>query len=193
MIKKNIFFPILFFLISSCNLPHRESNLHQNYYQKGLKFTLKTAREIEKENNLKLISYGINNSGNIYSPDWNAIHDFSFFYEKFDKVDINKARELIIKLTQEVMNVINNDQNIKNFLYKYPFEVDGLDFSILFSEKNGGKIYGKNILHTVALYDSVIHYRIIPDENSTMQTYEESYEDAVNIVKDNLKTDPIFK
>jgi hypothetical protein len=51
-----IFFNIIFF-IYSCNLPYRESNLNQNYYQKGLKFTLKTARAIEKENNLELISY----------------------------------------------------------------------------------------------------------------------------------------
>jgi hypothetical protein len=187
-----IFIIILFFLINSCNLPYHESNLHQNYYQKGLKFTLKTAREIEKENDLKLLSYGINCPVEHNSSDYDAIYYFSFSYEKFEKINVNEARELIIKLTQKIMNVINNDQNIKKYLYKYPFEVNDLGFSILFSEKKGGKIYGRNI-HAVSLNRNVIRYRVIPDKDSIQKVYEESYGDALNVIKNNIKTEAIFK
>jgi hypothetical protein len=190
MIKKIIVF-ILFF-ISSCNLPHRESNLHQNYYQKGLKFTLKTAREIEKENNLKLLSYGVNNPGEHNASDHDGIYYFSYTFLKIGKYNIDEVRNIIVRISNKILNSINQDIDIKKYLFEFPFKVQNIKLSILFENEKGDKIYGKNI-DTCIFKRGTIVYFIIPDENSTMQTYEESYEDAVNIVKDNLKTDPIFK
>ncbi|NGX56358.1 MAG: hypothetical protein K1060chlam5_00596 [Candidatus Anoxychlamydiales bacterium] len=187
MINKIFLNFIIIFFITSCNVSVPKSN----YYREGLKFTLKTARQIEKDNNLELVSYGINNNGFGDSPNWNGIHDFTFFYRKIELLNINEARKLLIKLVDETMRNINENGSIKEYLVEYPFKIENLDLGIVFKDKNRKTVFGKNI-ESCGLNNRKISYTIIPDDDSLMLTYEESYEDAVEIVKNNIETDPVF-
>jgi hypothetical protein len=182
MVNKILLFSIYFFLLTSCfNRP--KCNLEQPYYKKGM-FFLEHAKKFEKENNLYLAGYGINLNTTIETPVWNEIHQFEVTYCFIAKFNIEQARKKLLDSVQKYLTLINENQDLKPFLYKHPFTNKELLFRIDFYNEKRGYV-GKDYISSCFLDGDKINYIFEPEENSPKYLHTETYEEALKIVQGN--------
>ena len=136
---------ILILLLLSCSQKIPKSIQKNDYFTKGELFIKKIVPKIKKQNNFFLNAHGINIDNTINSPEWNSIHDLYFTFYSLRKVNIQEARKAFIDCIETILNEINNDKEISNYLYVSPFSYKNLDLSIVFFDKTGSprlkKIY----------------------------------------------------
>jgi len=173
-----ILFSILLF--SSC-YKKPKNNLDCDYYKKGIYF-LKHSDEFEKNNNLYLERYGLNLNTTMDTPDWNEIHQFKVTFNSLKKLNLNAARKKLLHCIHEYLYLINNDKELKPYLYKIPFTYNDLSFGISFKEKNGKRIKGNYIVMCFTNED-MIYYAKTLEDGSIKFIHEETNEKALKIVQ----------
>ena len=65
------------------------------------------------------------------------IRDVSLFYSSKKPMQIDEARELIVKLTHSFVEDMNHNEYLKQDLVSYPFTAEHLDITIFFRGKDG--------------------------------------------------------
>lgn len=119
------------------------------------------------------------------------IKTFTMFFDSQKNVDLAEARILFVNIVERFLNKINNDQEIRHFLHKFPITEKNIYLEIQFSPDNF------NFHDRYVIYVSIpnfnpyaptnrIHYKTANrDKNSTEFTYyNETYEEALKIVKE---------
>ncbi len=94
-----------------------------------------------------------------------------------------ECRKLIIKCAESYLNDINSDNELKQYLYQYPFAYKNLEISIFLKKPDGSDINYPDI-RVISLYNDKISYDI-QDPNSKYKyiTSQEPYEEALRIVQ----------
>jgi hypothetical protein len=108
-----------------------------------------------------------------------------------EPIDIEKARELVVKASDELLREINSDEKIRPYLGNYPFEPKNITIQI-FIQKLDGHSFGGKELSVIHASDGIIQYEIeSPDPYRLMNAFEETYEEALLRLKDvENKVDP---
>ncbi len=76
-----------------------------------------------------------------------------------EPIDMNRARELLIKAVQDFASEINGDERIRTYLDKFPFEPKNIEISIFIQNRNGGD-FGKGSLCVVSANNGILTFDI---------------------------------
>lgn len=128
-----------------------------------------TVKEIETDYALKLVSVG--------GSTLNGVRSFSLGFRSEKTLTIQEARNLIVHCEKKLINNINSNTAIRQFLVEYPFPASRVDLSISSPEQD-------NTTNTDQLdYASVIKGKIRYFSNKKNAGFgillEESYEEAL--------------
>jgi len=94
-----------------------------------------------------------------------------------------QARKLIIDLSQDFLNDINNDLDLKPHLVTFPFSSSNIDICVIFYNTEGRSIFDPYIDTVSASNDKISYCTISPDNEFQYKTKEnEPYEEALAIV-----------
>jgi hypothetical protein len=118
-----IFFTALTSLTSSCSAPLcRQAELINH-------ITRQHAALEKKKHNLELVGFG--------SAGPTKTTQFCLTYASFEKVDIKEARRLLFDISEDALNIINANEEMRPYLSDYPYTFKNLDIGIVFFETFG--------------------------------------------------------
>lgn len=106
----------------------------------------------------------------------------SFNYDK--TITIDEARELLIYSVNEFVSEINACEEIRQYLYNFPFESRNVQVRIFLLNPDHRKV-GTGELSIISSIDGVFEYEIdAPDGKKLITVQKETYEEAVqNLTK----------
>lgn len=160
-------------------------------------------QEMSQKYGLNYIGYGGNLNG--------GVRKLSVEFVAYRKINIDEAREIEINANDRFLNLINSHSKIRPYLKEYPFTVNSAHVSLAFYKSGGGYhldgsvasvCYGKNkIFYRKA---ELVKSKSIPfrstdgsrlpsymtevreiESEELMPLHEESYEEALKIVREN--------
>jgi hypothetical protein len=153
------------------------------------------SRRILSETQLVLCCYGVNNSLPEGYHLKNGLANFSADYYLFktqnDSISLDEARSLTVSLVESFLSEINSNPAVRADLDIYPMTSDQVRISINIVDENKVDI-GKGIAKTYfsrgkITYDRYEIYEYTgtyPAKGKTHLVHEESYADALEIVKE---------
>lgn len=102
-------------------------------------------------------------------------------------------RELLVIVTEDLLDRYNQDNEIRPNLKNYPFTTENLWIGITVVDPNGIGIHNpgnsREYLYAIYQFGGRVEYDIKNDEKLALQTvFKETYEEALNIVKNQKKT-----
>ena len=103
----------------------------------------------------------------------------------YRKATIDEARELEVALIEKLLGIVNSHEKIRPYLREYPFTSDRANVSISFYDKDNE--YETESISYVSQAKNKIFYSVNdPKTDSLVDFADESYEDAHEIVQNNL-------
>ncbi len=101
-----------------------------------------------------------------------------------------ELRELVIKITEDLLRRYNDNEKIRPYLKNYPFTDRNVRIGILLTDEKGISFHNKGAdkerLCAVYQFWGSICYQILNEEKPYLQdVFEETYEEALSIVKNN--------
>ena len=134
------------------------------------------SKKVKKEKDLDAFGMGGELMTNVKS--------FSLTYVSERKLNIDEARPLIVECIEDLLKDINDYKEIRPYLNDYPFTVKNLEFGIMFMKPNGDIIRDGHLADVTSLNGKIL-YRIRPlNTNRFKKIYEETYEEALRIVRE---------
>ena len=98
-------------------------------------------------------------------------------------------RQILVNSTQNFVDYVNANQEIKPFLEKYPFEINNIDITLFLIDSSGKNIDHPEIgiagIRNGKLYYRTLKYSEMPPGKTCV---EESYEDTVKILQERAAT-----
>lgn len=117
----------------------------------------------------------------------NDIQEVFFHFIQLKEVTVDQARALFVRITEDYLQRVNNDQSVRPYLHNYPFTRQNLDFQLGFWKK--GSVHQDSSVHQ----DNGITYifnskddrlcYFAYDGSNLQLVYQEPYEEALEIVK----------
>lgn len=137
------------------------------------------AREVRKKYGFELCSIG----GSMMEE----IEIFHMSFTRKDKGTIDKARQLIVKMTQEFIDKINADETIRPYLHDFPVTSENVNISLCF-EATKKEPPGNPFVYFVFSKKGTIFYgsydnSIPPGHQHIVSLCDEPYNEALRIVK----------
>lgn len=111
-------------------------------------------------------------------PDCEVKYLFMAFRGK-EKVDLSEARRRYIELVEGLVDTINADLTIRPYLETYPATWRNTQVQLDFMRKE----INKENISFISHVNERIYYRIEDRKNHFVSVYDESYEEALEIVK----------
>ncbi|NGX34800.1 MAG: hypothetical protein K1060chlam1_01156 [Candidatus Anoxychlamydiales bacterium] len=152
-----------------------------DYKKRGNDF-LKNSKKFEKENNLVLVGNGVNTDKTIDTPKRNSIHQFEVMFSSSEELNLKQARKKLTISVNRYLKEINENKKLRKYLCDYPFTNNNLFYSIFFYDKTGNLRFENNI-HSCVLDGDKIYYEIAHSDGTYSFAHEETYEEALEIVK----------
>jgi hypothetical protein len=120
----------------------------------------------------------------------NKVNEIIISFETQGPKNKKELRELVIKINEDLLKRYNENEEIRPYLKNYPFTAKNLRIGILLTDEKGNAIHnkGSNKEGLRAVYQSWgnISYQVKNDEKPNPQdVFEETYEEALSIVKNN--------
>ncbi|MBN1216110.1 MAG: hypothetical protein JXA99_11805 [Candidatus Lokiarchaeota archaeon] len=176
--KCNLLIMILLFFSTNCSLiPNDEALVN--------KVLFKTAKILKKTKHLELIGFG-------GGTDINDLHqEVSLTFRSHEKVNVEKARELLVFCSEVLLNKINSTENIKKYLLNGKFTTKSIKVCVIFEDENL-EYYSTEYLSMCFCSHSNIYFLTFEKYKNVLD-YKETYEESVQILKDQGKYDQIMK
>lgn len=133
----------------------------------------KTAQNVKEKYNLKPCGAGVAMPGG-------PIQGVTLCFDTKLPYTKNQLRELLIKSAEELLNQVNEDKEIHQFLKDRPFTIRNIEIIIYNNDKNGLEVFDPSI-SVARISQGNLIYRTT-DANDTFKyknKYEESYEEAL--------------
>ena len=166
------------------------------------KLIIDFSENIRNDKKLVLYRYGVNNNLPGSYEIINGLANFSVAYvlfkEKDGLVTLEQAREILVFIVERFLLEINSSEEIRSELDFFPFTNDLLNVSLYFKDKN--KIDLGNGIAYVCFSNGNIKYEkydieeyreVYPAIGKHSIIHQESYQDALNIVKRSNHIDQI--
>ena len=99
-----------------------------------------------------------------------------------EKGSIDSARVLLVKLREELVEVVNNHEKIRPYLREYPFTPERAKISIDFKDKNGVSNSDVSVSLVLVGKGEQVVYTSKNEKGSFTDLHRESYEIAESIV-----------
>jgi hypothetical protein len=152
------------------------------------------SKRIKPGTGLVLCSYGINNHLPKDYSYQNEVATFSVAYSLYktqkDTISLEHARETAISLTESLLQEINSNPDIRNYLEIYPFTADRIDVTVRFKDEKKielgtgvSVVYywnGKLEYERYEIHEYTGHY---PAKGEHFTIHKETYAEALDIVK----------
>ncbi len=141
---------------------------------------IKITREYEKmeRNKHGLLLVG---SGSAI-PD--KVHGFILHFFGNQKLELSETRKLVINLVEDLLQMVNENTQIQDFLADKPFTAKNYDLRINFFEPCEQLVESPYVAY-VSLIDGIIYYNYhdnLNDRYDSKMTKSETYEEAKRIV-----------
>lgn len=188
---------LLFTLLISCNNSKTNQSTYENQNEVSIYNTIQDfSNRIKKNTGLTLCSYASNHhlpKNYIFKNEIATISvDYKVFKNRNDVISIDEARNLIINLEESFLKEINSNQKTFSKLETYPFNQNLVDVGIYFIDENQIDL-GQGVSE-VRFFEGKITYKSYEISEYTekypvlgrhFKIHEESYEEALEIVKQN--------
>ncbi|MEI6241849.1 MAG: hypothetical protein WCP39_00395 [Chlamydiota bacterium] len=135
------------------------------------------AKEMEKD--FELVCIG--NGGKMPHD----VEEISVKFIAYRRATIEQARELEVNATETFLRMINAHEKIRPFLREYPFKVNRAEVSIAFRKNDNSAYDDSSVVHVFQVKNRIFYYAEEPNSGTRRILLEESYEEAVKIVKEN--------
>jgi hypothetical protein len=165
---------ILFLTLTGFVMPnHKEHNYLSKAEQLVNSTLAKAAGSVKKK-------YNIDPSGEGAAMPGGPIKKLTLCFDTKDILTKNDLRKLLIHSSQELLDQINANQDIQQFLIKQPFTIKDVQIIIYNHNKEGRGAYDPEIL-TAEISQGCLTYRTIESRScfKLKNQFEESYEEAL--------------
>jgi len=173
---KKIF--LLIFFLSNCS-----NNKKISYYDKGINFEKQIALLVNKKFELFLKGYGLNTNLTSDNLGTNKIHDFDLSFGSLKKLNINEGRQLLVKCSEYILSLINNDKDIREYLKEFPFIYKNLTIHLSFYYKTGERLTDGHLTYCF-LYKGKIVLCSLKEDYYAKEKIIETYEEALEKLKE---------
>jgi hypothetical protein len=113
-------------------------------------------------------------------------------FQMYRPMDRDEVRYRLVDCVEELLKAINEDEEIRPFLKNYPFTTNNIKIAIFMSDPDGRRLYDPNIdVASISSSDKIYYYTKAPNVPMYKNEYEESYEEALSIVKSDPKKYPL--
>jgi hypothetical protein len=185
---------LLFFSIFSSSCYKKQKNISELFPEYKLLTTF--LKKISPKTDLILRSYGVNYD---LPKDYvfkNGVANFTVSYslqkQKQDEISIDYARSLLISLTHNLLEEINNNSEVQPHLDVFPLTANLLNITIHFEDENRvdlgqgiAIVYFRNGKIKYEGYDIREYTGSFPARGNHFTIYKESYEEALDVVQKN--------
>jgi hypothetical protein len=131
----------------------------------------KVAKKLMDDHQLRLAGVG--------SQMMDQIKMIALSFSYSSPVDLEKARELLLVATDELVNAVNVDERIRPYLDNYPFEPKNVEIRI-FLKNADGSLPSPEKLSVISALDGVFDYEVDDPRKSVLFTivHTETYQEA---------------
>ena len=142
--KYIVFLVIILFIFTGFIMSNKQDDFHPSKGEQLVNGTLaKTAKIIKDKYNLKPCGVGAAMPGG-------PIQELTLCFDTRYPYTKEQLRELLIKLAQELLKQVNENNDIQEFLKERPFNLNNVQIIIYNSDKDGREVYDPAI-STVAI------------------------------------------
>ena len=110
----------------------------------------------------------------------------------YDILSIESSRELVVNCVEQYLVTVNNNKEIRPYLHNYPFTEQNIDLTIFFYQGADFKdaIPGQ-VSCASALNGKIFYHTKDPEDEYKLETlHQETYEEALRIVKEQGRLNP---
>jgi hypothetical protein len=152
-----------------------------DYIKEVDKLTADYCQEFQKNYHLRLSGYGGGMMGSIYK--------IGFYFDSEQLLDIDSTREIAIEFCEGLLERLNADEELRPYYKVYPYNNRGLELCLSFYDHFGNyvpKPYIANafISHPDNGPTSLVYYVKNNGEEDLTEVHEETYEKALEIVRE---------
>ena len=133
-----------------------------------------TSKEVKKELNLVAIGTG---GALMYDVKMSALS-----FKCYREIDIEKGRELIVKIIEKYLKNINEYRPIRPYLHNYPFKVENIEIR-MFISKSDGRDIPDGQLNYISCLDGTIKYTASGPKWTDIILKKETFKEAVELLK----------
>jgi hypothetical protein len=172
--KISLFLLITLLLFAGFIMKDKQQEYHPSKGEQLVNSLLaKTAKIIREKYNLKPCGTGTAMPGG-------PIQEVTLCFDTKLPYTKNQLRELLIKSAEELLNQVNEDKEIYQFLKDQPFTIRNVEIIIYNNEKNGLEVFDPAI-SVARISQGKLIYRTtdINDPLKYKNEYEEGYEEAL--------------
>jgi hypothetical protein len=117
-----------------------------------------------------------------------SISKITLTFNAFRRATTDEARQLYVRCTEKLLSAINNDINLRPYLVKYPFPVQGADISISFHNELDLPYSDGSVALIFQARGNICYYLDHPTHRLREPCFREPYDKAVEIVQAVPKT-----
>lgn len=110
------------------------------------------------------------------------IRMLALFFSYYEEVDIEKARELIVKAGILFLKTANEDEKARPYLANYPFGLKNIELRFFMKTKNGPETRPDK-LSCISLIEGKIEYETFPGMKGFITIHEETFAEAAAKLK----------
>ncbi|OJU80237.1 MAG: hypothetical protein BGO10_01775 [Chlamydia sp. 32-24] len=143
---------------------------------------IQSAKILEKK-------YNVSAMGSGGSAPMDVISNFTLSFQKNAVLNKEECRKLLLAMGNDFLLLVNSNQEVKPFLYKYPFEPKDICVTLFFRDQKDNFVeYPYISVASYRLGDLTYKTQKYDREKNRFKTINEereSYEDALKILKGN--------
>ena len=127
--------------------------------------------------------YGLSCIGNGASMPYD-IEGISIHFATYQRSSVEVARDLLIKVNQELLETINKHEKIRPYLREYPFSISRAEISISFIRKVTNEPYSDgSVAYSFHVRDKIFYRAMDSSTEKYFPLAEELYEEALKKVQ----------
>jgi hypothetical protein len=175
--KTTFLFSIILLIFTVFIMTNKKPEYYPSKGEQLVNSTLaKTAKIIKDKYNLKPCGEGAAMPGG-------PIQELALCFDTKYPYTKEQLRDLLIKSANELLNQVNENREIQNFLKERPFNIKNVQIIIYNHDKNGRSVRDPEISNAQILQGVLTYSTIDPEDSFKYKNeFEESYEEALKAI-----------
>lgn len=121
-----------------------------------------------------------------------CVYTVGVSFQMYRPMDRNEVRYRLVDCVEELLKAINENEEIRPYLKNYPFTTANIKVTIFMSDSDGRFLSDPYLeVATISGSDKIYYRTSAPDVPMYKNEYEESYQDALAMVKSNPRKCPL--
>lgn len=172
--KFSIFLVLILLIFTGFAMSNKKEEYSPSKGEQLVNTTLSTTAKIIKN------KYNINPCGAGVAMPGGPIQKLTLCFNTKSPYTKNQLRELLVKSAQELLQQVNMNKDILEFLKESPFTIKNVQIIIYNSDKDGREVYDPGI-STAQILEGIVNYSTIDPEDTFKykNEFKETYEEAL--------------